>query len=174
MSHAHLVITNAPAVGGEVYVRESNLSQHGLGLFAAVHFQPGDIVTWYDGFIIPKEDLWAEFVLYQPGSHTLTLDGSDFAVQGLQQPVEGWGGASFINHRPSDLANAKYLTLPARKHRLHYSLPAMDTEEMDVPMCVIVATQKIAPGGEIFCDYTFETCALLGIFYDHFSYHSPQ
>ena len=118
--------------------------QHGLGLFATVDFQPGDIVTWYDGFVIPKEELWAKFVLYQPGTHTLTLDASGFAVQGLQQPVEGWGGASFINHRPCDLANSEYCVLPAGKHNLDYNLPALDTDEVEFPICIIVAIRKIA------------------------------
>ena len=165
------LLRNPPALGEGIVVRSATIPSQGFGLFSTKKFERRDPVTWYDGFVVPKEDLWTEFLLYQPGSHTLTLDGSDYAVQGLQQPVNGWGAGSFINHRPVDLANCEYIVLSPKNHRLKYSLPPLDVDDQEFPMCVIVATRDIMPGEEFFCDYTPETCSILGIFYDHSSYY---
>ena len=162
----------APAIGQGVHVAPSTIAAHGLGLYASRSFDMREVVTWYDGFALPKELLWSEHVLYQPGSHTLTLDGSPFAVQGLQHPIEGWGGGAFINHRPPDLANCEYTILSHNQHRLRYSLPSCDIDTAKLPMCIIRATRNIVSNEELFCDYTFETCAILGIFYDHLSYRN--
>ena len=168
------IVLEAPGIGMGVHVAPATIPAQGLGLFASRAFRQGDVVTWYDGFVVPKEKLWAEFLLYQPGSHTLTLDDTEFAVQGLQHPVNGWGGASFINHRPHDISNCIYVVLCPKNHRLQYSLPPLDVDEVDLPVCVMRATRDIRADEELFADYTKETCAILGIFYDHSNYRQNQ
>ena len=148
----------------------STIANHGLGIYASHSFCTREVVTWYDGFALPKEELWSEHVLYQPGSHTLTLDGSPFAVQGLQHPVKGWGGGAFINHRPLELSNCEYTVLSHSQHRLRYSLPSYEITTTKLHVCVIRATRRINANEELFCGYTFETCAILGIYYDHSTY----
>ena len=165
------VVSNAPGLGQGVYYDQATIPSHGMGLFASENIKRRSIVTWYDGFVVPKEALWTELLLYQPGSHTLTLDGTDLAVQGLQHPIEGWGAGSFINHRPAELANCDYLVLSSSQHHLHYHLPPLDVDTDRFPVCVITARRDIKAKEELFCDYTPETCAILGIFYDHVHYH---
>ena len=165
------VVSGAPGLGQGTHVAQATIPSQGLGLFASRSFRRGEIITWYDGFVIPKEDLWSEFLLYQPGSHTLTLAESEYAVQGLQHPIKNWGGASFINHRPAELSNCAYIILPPHKHRLQYSLPPLGVDDIDLPICVMRATRDIEFNEELLADYTKQTCAILGIFYDHVIYH---
>ena len=160
-------VSEAPTIGAGVHVQPSTIPKHGLGLFASRPFHRGEVVTFYDGFIIEKEMLWSENLFYQPGSHTLTLLGSNFAVQGLQHPWTGMGGGAFINHRPLSRANCVYFCLGKDEHSLEYSLPGPDDLDSDLDMCVLVATRPISSGEEFFADYGFETCAILGIPYDH-------
>ena len=170
MAHEVSVISHAPGLGQGVYCDRATIASHGMGLFASHNIKRGSIVTWYDGFVVPKEALWTELLLYQPCSHTFTFDRTDFAVQGLQHPVEGWGAGSFINHRPAELANCEYLIFPASQHRLQYHLPPLDVKIDRFPVCVIIARRDIKANEELFCDYTRDTCAILGIFYDHVDY----
>ena len=71
-----LFVADAPKIGEGVRVARSSIPEHGLGLFAERNFRRGEILTWYDGFVVPKDQLWLETLFYQPGStpsHSLDL-----------------------------------------------------------------------------------------------------
>ena len=166
-------IRSAPVIGSGVHVGPSQIPEHGLGLFATSSFAKHSILTFYDGFVLDRQVLWSETVGYQPTSHTLSLFGSEFVVQGLQHAIEGMGGGSFANHRPPPVANCIYFCVPPHQHAVEYTLPALGLEQ-PLPMCFIKALRSIRPGDELFCNYGRETCEIIGVPYDHPSYHTPK
>ena len=161
-------------LGSGIEVRKAQLIDQGNGLWATKPFQRGDVITFYDGQPVDKIDLFSETVGHQPGSHTLTIDRSQIAVQGLRMPFKGGGGGSFANHRPPHLANATYWSIEQTDKHIHNINYAVDPDEdIDVRLmthCVLVAVQPIDPGCEITCDYGRHTCEVLNIYYDHYTY----
>ena len=83
------------------------------------------------------------------------------------------GGGSFANHRPPPLANCVYFCVPAHQHTIEYTLPALGLLQ-PLPMCFIKAVRSIRPGEELFCNYGRQTCEVIGIPYDHPTYHPPK
>ena len=162
-------------LGSGIEVRQAQLADQGKGLWATKTFRRGDVITFYDGQPVDKIDLFSETVGHQPGSHTLTIHGSQIAVQGLRMPFRGGGGGSFANHRPPHRANATYWCVqPTDKHVrcIHYALdPDEDIDICRMAHCVLVALQQIDPGCEITCDYGRHTCEVLNIYYDHHIYN---
>ena len=136
-------------IGSGVDVRSASILNQGLGLWSEKSFAPGDIITFYDGEPVNNEDLFSETLGRQPGSHTLTIFGSIFAIQGLRLPYSGAGGGSFANHRPQRVSNASYVCLDragAKKLRIDYAIsPDVDMDAKGLGGCAIIATRRILP-----------------------------
>jgi hypothetical protein len=128
-------------VGHGIFVAPSRLAGAGNGLFAAVHFERGDVITFYDGPRITRAEA------REPGrvvTHIASID-THAAIDGLREPFDGCGGGSFINdprHRSQRIYNARLVRTDIENRRTR--IPAGIHVE---------ATTKIAPGDEIFAYY---------------------
>ena len=131
-----------------LYTKTSTISGAGLGLFAGKTFQPKEFITWYDGDIqnATESDLREvrDSTELCKWSHVATV-GKHRIIHGLQAPIAGRGGGSFINdnHDPMTAYNAQLYTMES----------TLDPRTPQGRELYIQATKKISPGEEIFMPY---------------------
>ena len=121
-------------LGVLVYVKASHIPGAGLGLFARVHLTKNQVVTWYAGREVDRAGAAA---MADPSF--LLSTGFDTIVDGLREPVEHEGAASFANHATGERKNVKYTTVwdkAAHANRV-----------------VLKCLRDIAPDEELLVDY---------------------
>lgn len=98
---------NVPTIGTGVCVKNSSIIGAGRGLYACRPFKRGELVTEYAGEIISRDEAQRRA---QRGEFQFlgTLVSGMYEIDGLQEPVDGKGAASFINHAASSRANVKW------------------------------------------------------------------
>lgn len=105
----------ATVVGGGVYVKESTIPNAGNGLFAAVPFASGAIVTAYDGERLHDYEHAAS---QEVQTHIVQMGG--IYIDGLREPIAGRGGGSFANDNGRSRANVdKWLSPPEDGNRIY-------------------------------------------------------
>lgn len=128
-------------VGYGVEVKSSDVAGGGNGLWATWYFLKGQIITYYEGRSLSREEALARQA-EDPRNTTHFLSiGHHEIIDGLRDPATavGCGGASFANtvvKRPG-LINAKFVK--RGQHAVTYM--------------VLVATRDIQPGEEIYVAY---------------------
>ena len=147
------------SVGEALDVRTSTISGAGRGLFARKCFEPGDVITTYDGHVShnvfappahARDDRTGFF------SHLHSIRGSEFVVWGFVYPTQGRGLGSFANHSASP--NASIVT---RSHQFPY-VNVQNCPDLKQHLAV-VATLNIQIDEEIFVTYPPHTRARLNI-----------
>jgi len=120
----------------------------GLGLFGTSNIKNRQLITEYDGTVIDKKT--ADYL--RSIGHDTHIRGLTFgylAIDGIKQPVNGRGGASFANDpKSSDKCNAKFVK--TEKVMLNGAqregLPTIDR-------VFLKATKDIVAGDEIYVNY---------------------
>lgn len=119
-------------------VRDSSIPEAGRGLFASRNFRKGELVTEYVGEIITREE--ARKRLKVGNFHYLgTLVSGMYEIDGIQEPADGLGAASFINHASKPHTNVVWAHVEDRI--------------LCFPRLFARATREIPAGDEIFLDY---------------------
>lgn len=97
------------SIGTGIEIRRSTLNDElgkdvGNGLFAKWDYTKGDFITEYDGVVIhtPRCAAYRELSVNNAAqlsttSHHRRIEGSDWVIKGLQDPIMGRGGGSFAN-----------------------------------------------------------------------------
>jgi hypothetical protein len=128
-------------IGAGIFVAPSKIAGAGNGLFAAVCFEPGDVITFYDGARLTGAEA-KEFG--RVATHLASICTHD-VIDGLRQPADGRGGGSFINdpqYRKLGEYNARLVRTDIRDER-----KGIDSG------IHIQANMPIAPGDEIYASY---------------------
>ena len=132
----------------------------GLAVIAHKPFRCGDIITVYDGGLFnklhvpPANDYFSAL-----NTHLCSIPMTDFVISGLQVPVTGRGGGSFVNHSAPPGANAR---LSSIKFPFEFFCGTHSDR-----VVVIVALRDISPGEEVTSRYPRQTCARLRLdFYE--------
>jgi hypothetical protein len=91
-------------IGNGISIRPSTIPGAGSGLFAERDFQAREIITKYEGEIIPVPRI------LPAREHTTHWAGfmRGWVIKGIKTPVSGVGGGSFMNHI-SRGANAEFV-----------------------------------------------------------------
>eukprot|EP01055_Gregarina_sp_Pseudo9_P001101 Gregarina_sp_Pseudo_9__1100@NODE_1717_length_1371_cov_29_033033_g1591_i0_p1_GENE_NODE_1717_length_1371_cov_29_033033_g1591_i0NODE_1717_length_1371_cov_29_033033_g1591_i0_p1_ORF_typecomplete_len435_score63_22SET/PF00856_28/1_4e03SET/PF00856_28/6_6e15_NODE_1717_length_1371_cov_29_033033_g1591_i0311335 len=121
-----------------VEVRDSTIPSAGRGLFASRDFKKGELVTEYVGEIITRDE--ARRRLRRGMFHYLgTLVTGMYEIDGIKEPQEGVGAASFINHARRPHANCVWA---------HAEDKRACFRRMFAKAC-----RNVAAGEELFLDY---------------------
>jgi hypothetical protein len=130
-------------IGDGIFVAPSKIPGAGNGLFAAVRFERGDVITIYDGARLTGAEA------REPGrvaTHLASICTHE-AIDGLRQPVDGCGGGSFINdprYRRRGMYNAELVRTDIPKTGRGRRIPKGIHIQANMP---------IAPGDEIYASY---------------------
>ncbi|RHY48559.1 hypothetical protein DYB30_011412, partial [Aphanomyces astaci] len=114
-----------------VYTKMSSIQNAGLGVFAAVDLVPGDVVTAYDGQLVPDAPTNHLYALQITGA------SKPMWIDGLRELERGKGIGSFVN----------------RASREHHCYMNCDYKEF-AESAYIVITKKIKANSELFTVYS--------------------
>jgi len=143
--------------GDALFVDRSTVLNGGDGLFSSIFFVPGDVITLYDGIVVPNLGLpHANTSEGASMTHACKIKGSEYTILGLRYTTKGRGLGSFANHNMNN--NARLQT--RNRYVRYYNAFAC----LQLSKCVLVeATSHISPGEEIFVRYDKHTLARLSI-----------
>jgi hypothetical protein len=148
-------------IGVDVEVKQSTISDAGLGLFLLHDYPMGGIVTEYEGplhYLAKVTGKRDESTLHEC-SHYRSVPDTDFVIVGISQGrglLSGRGGASFANHKRASEANCKFETIwtkSAGRPRFCEDDGCYHT----VPRIVLTLLKPGVSGQELFVDYGVQT-----------------
>lgn len=153
-------------IGSGIEIVASTLGTHaGYGAFVTEPVCEGNVVTVYDGWLIPRA------LVPRPGEprdrelwqHCMAMKATDYVVLGLRYPIIGRGAGSFVNHCAGH-ANVAVRVI-ANTFAWDYFGDTAMTNAIDgkMPVLVVVALRSIEAGEELFMKYPSGACAWLGI-----------
>ena len=122
-------------IGHGLIVSTSNIPGAGRGLFAAMDFIKGDVITIYDGEHIDKGEACRRKVK----THMASIC-SQCVIDGLKEPIHGRGGGSFVNDPQTRMMRNAEFRRVDEGYKCNYGVN-------------LVAIRPIFSGDEIYASY---------------------
>ncbi len=151
-------------IGRDVAAFASTLGEHaGRGLFSSRTFARGDEITFYDGFLVHRDDCPSAYECQDRCINANWVAGIRETHLLMTLALAGRGGGSFANHLCPPNAVFRY-HVKGRQGLNYYGLLCSRHYFKDFPPVItLVALRNIAVGEEIFVDYGPGTCNRMGI-----------